>query len=351
MIKNASTTQSALSGQTIVIAAIAWAVFALLFFLLFSVSPSDSGHPKWYSTMTYLLEEVAFLGAGLLCFRNWRSSQIVSGGTVWLAIGLGMFSYFTGNLLLGYWEIGLDYSPDFSPGDFFFVLTYICLGWGMLRAVLARRLNLTPVQWGILSVIAVGGIILAILSAPNPEPTPTGSAPPALEQAAASPAESVQHAPTSKAVSAPKLTPSPKASPFQSAPFTASASPVPSPAVPAVSSTPGWAVTLEHQLAPLGNIVSWLYIIGDVILVVMATALLLAFWGGRFSLSWRFIAAAAFSYYIADIWFNYATNYIPNYQTGSLPEVFWIFSGCLFAIGATLEYDLSNRRRSIRRRN
>jgi hypothetical protein len=79
--------------------------------------------------------------------------------------------------------------------------------------------------------------------------------------------------------------------------------------------------------------------------------LLMAFWGGRFSLSWRFIAAAAFCFYIADMWFGYATKYFENYQTGSLPEVTWIFSGCLFAIGAALEHSLSTRsRRTTRRR-
>ena len=83
----------------------------------------------------------------------------------------------------------------------------------------------------------------------------------------------------------------------------------------------------------------------------MASMLLLAFWGGRFSLSWRFIALAAFSFYISDIWFNYATNYIQDYQTGALPEVFWIFSGCLVAIGAALEYDLSTRRQGRRKRS
>jgi hypothetical protein len=83
----------------------------------------------------------------------------------------------------------------------------------------------------------------------------------------------------------------------------------------------------------------------------MATMLLLAFWGGRFSLSWRCIAAAALCFYIADIWFNYAVTYIPGYETGALPEVFWVFSGCLFAIGAALEYDLSTRRQTRRRRS
>ncbi len=68
--------------------------------------------------------------------------------------------------------------------------------------------------------------------------------------------------------------------------------------------------------------------------------------GGRFAQSWRMIAAAAFSLYIADIWFKYATNRLSDYQSGGLLEVFWVFSGVLFGIGAALEYDLSSRSRS-----
>lgn len=293
---------SMLSAQSVVLAATAWAVIALLFFLTFSVTPPGEARPEWYQKITYVLENMAFLGAGFLCLRNWRSSQIVSGGTVWLALGLGMISYFIGNLLLAYWEVGLGQEPDVSPGDFFFILTYIFLGWGMLRAVISRELNLTPLQWFILVAIAVLGIVIAII----PELSPPDSA-------------------TVDAVTAVPLE-------------------------PASASLPAWAVALEQQLAPIAAPVKWLYIIGDVILVVMASMLLLAFWGGRFSQSWRFIALAAFSYYISDIWFNYATNYIADYQTGALPEVFWIFSGCLFAIGAALEYDLSTRRQSRRRR-
>lgn len=293
---------SKLSAQTVVLTATAWAVIALLFFLIFSVTPAGEERPDWYQKITYILENMAFLGAGLLCFRNWRSDHIVSGRTVWLALGLGMLSYFIGNLLLAYWEIALQQEPDVSPGDFFFILTYFFLGWGMLRVVISRELNLTPVQWLILAVIAVGGIAIAVLS---------GFEPPVLETAV----------------------------PEQAA------------AVPEVASdTPAWVSNLEAWLAPLAGWVKWLYIVGDVILIVMASMLLLAFWGGRFAQSWRFIALAAFSYYIADIWFNYATTYLENYQTGALPEVFWIFSGCLFAIGAALEYDLSTKRQSRRKR-
>lgn len=302
MNKKTFLTGSALSAQTIILAAISWAVLALLFFLTFSVTPPGVERPEWYQKITYILENMAFLGAGFLCLRNWRSSQIVSGGTVWLALGLGMFSYFIGNLLLAYWEVGLQQEPDVSPGDFFFILTYFFLGWGMLRAVISRDLNLTLVQWFLLALIALVGIAIAVVSGVSP------------------PEEALEVVATPEAI-------------------------------PLETTLPAWAEAVEALLAPIAAPVKWLYIFGDVVLIVMASILLLAFWGGRFSLSWRFIALAAFSYYIADIWFNYATNYIADYQTGALPEVFWIFSGCLFAIGAALEYDLSTRRQSRRKRS
>lgn len=340
MNKRASTPGSALSVQTVILAATAWAVIALLFFLLFSVSPSPGERPQWYGIITYVLEEVAFLGAGLLCFRNWRSSQIVSGRTVWLAIGLGMFSFFVGNLFLAYWEIGLGNSPEVSPGDFFYILTYLFLGWGMFQAVLSKQLNLTAIQWAILAGIAVAGMAIAFFFA-APSDVAVEAEPPAIEAITPSPVGSPDASPT---------VPSPASSPTPSL-----ASPEPAPVaeepVEEPDSTPAWATAIEELLTPIAGIVTWLYIIGDVVLVVMATTLLLAFWGGRFSISWRFIALAALCYYIADIWFSYAVTYIEDYQTGALPEVFWIFSGCLFAIGAALEYHLSTRRRTPRRRS
>ncbi|TAE60265.1 MAG: hypothetical protein EAZ76_09015 [Nostocales cyanobacterium] len=99
--------------------------------------------------------------------------------------------------------------------------------------------------------------------------------------------------------------------------------------------------------------VDWFYIISDVLLLIIATIMLLAFWGGKVSLSWRMIAAAALCLYIADMWFKYATNSIPNYESGDILEVFWIFSGVLFGMGAALEYEASmslKRRTSGRKR-
>ncbi|NJO75481.1 MAG: hypothetical protein HC833_17970 [Leptolyngbyaceae cyanobacterium RM1_406_9] len=324
-----SSGESFLPVQAIVLALTAWAIIALLFFLLFSVPLPGQGRPGWYGIATYILENVAFLGAALLCFRNWRSSLIVSGRTVWLAIGLGMLSYFIANLLLAQWELGWGQSPDLSPGDFFFILTYVFLGGGMLIAVVSRRLNLTLWQWATVLGIAVAGIALAyvLLSAPEEGELPV-TAPPGIEQTV--PAD-------------PATT--------SDAPVLPDAAPESLPDTSAADTAPGWVTELAISLEPLADIVTLAYIIGDIFLVVMATTLLLAFWGGRFSLSWRFIAAAAFSLYLADIWFFYALTYIDDYETGALPEVFFIFSAILFGIGAALEYDLSTRsRRGGRRR-
>jgi hypothetical protein len=335
--------QSASSGfklttQAIILAAVAWAIIAALFFLLFSVPLPGQGRPEWYGITTYLLENIAFLGAGLLCFRNWRSPQIVSGRTVWLAIGLGMFSFFIGNLLLAYWEIGLGKDPDISPGDFFFIATYLFLGWGMLLAVISRQLNLNPLQWLLLAGIAVLGIAIAyfINAAPVPEDAMIDEVPVPTEQV-------IEASPDTAAPGAVDPATAPDLA-GEAAPGDTAAE------TPEDSTVPAWAIAIDNALAPFANVAAWLYIVGDILLVVMASALLLAFWGGRFSLSWRFIAAGAFSFYIADMWFNYAITFIEDYQTGALPEVFWIFSACLFAIGAALEYDLSTRSRRSRRR-
>lgn len=343
--------KSLFSVQTIVLSEITWAILALLFFLLFSVSAPGAERPAWYSIGTSVFEAVAFLVAAILCFRNWRSPQIVSGRNVWLGIGLGMLSYFIGNLLFSYWELGINLVPTVSPGDLFFVLTYLFLAWGMVLAVISRRLNLVPWQWGIVVVIGAIGILLGFVVYSAKEDVQSLLAPrPAIAQTA--PPSVVNSSSNARLLaSAPSIKPSPAAG--QDKKTAATASPTASPAtvpqsgVPdSASDAPTWALNLENTLAPLEGALSLFYVISDVVLLIIATTLLLAFWGGRFSQSWRMIAAAAFCLYIADVWFTYASNrFGDGYQSGSLPEVFWVFSGVLFGIGAALEYDLSNRSR------
>ncbi|MBD2342758.1 hypothetical protein [Anabaena subtropica] len=260
--------KSFFTTQNIVLASIGWGVLALLYFLLFSAKvPGPNGvesRAEWYVLGTNIFEALAYLNAGILCLRNWRSPQIVSSRNVWLAIAIGMISYFLGGIFFGYTEIVLKEEPDASIGDVFFVLSYVSLGVGMILAVAARRINLEKWQWLIVLAIGVFGSLLA------------------------------------------------------------------------------WWISMQQATNSQETIVlilNWFYIVSDVLLLIIATTLLLAFWGGRVSQSWRMIAAAAFSLYIADMWFKYAQG--PNYQSGEILEVFWVFSGVLFGMGAALEYDAS----------
>jgi len=325
--------QSLLTSQNLVYLGIAWGVISLLFFLLFSISVPGEESPFWYLVGTYILELIPFLTAAILCFRNWRSPQIASGRNVWLGIGLGTICWFVGGLLFGWWELYLKLEPDVSPADLFYIFFYLFVSWGMILAVIPRRLNLEIWQWLTVAGIALAGIALAIwvfISTPEVAEEANILIP-------SSDIEQVQAAVEPKAILV-------QAS--------STASPTTETAAVSEHEPPSWALALDKTLQPLGKYVNLFYIVGDVFLLVIASTLLLAFWGGRFAQSWRMIAAAAFSLYISDMWFKYAEASSVQYESGGLLEVFFVFSGVLFAIGALLEYDVSSRsRRAGRRRS
>jgi hypothetical protein len=347
-VDKSSGSQSLLTGQNAVYGGIAWAVISLLFFLLFSISAPGEGRPLWYMLGTYILETTPFLVAAFLCYRNWRSPQIASGRNVWLGIGLGMTAYSIANIIFGVWELYWGLDPDVSPADLFYLVVYICLGWGMVLAVLPRRLNLETWQWITVGVIAVVGIAFAIWVLVTTAQTANradATASPAATELTISDAASPQ---ASDALQAPLL-----ATNFsQAAPATKQATVKTSTASEkSEKSVPAWVMSIEEALSPLATPVNFFYIIGDVVLLIIASTLLLAFWGGRFAQSWRMLAAATFCLYIADMCFKYADATAVEYESGSLPDVFYVFSGVLFAIGAALEYDVSSRsRRGVRKR-
>jgi hypothetical protein len=335
---------SLLSAQTLVIAGIVWAVMALLFFLLFSVPFSvEEGSPLWYSIGTYVFECGAFLGATLVCFRNWQSPHMVSGRNVWLGIGLGMLFYFLANLLFGIWELYFELDPDVSPADAFYLVSYVVLIGGMVLAVTAKRLNLEIWQWGLLAGIAAFGIAVAIwVAAPDSWRAQLGMGTAATQEVVTGSAPA-----TSAKGRAPALDNSSK---LQAKGAAAADAESAAEEEAAESKAPPWVMALDKQLSPYKNAINLFYIVGDVFLLIIATALLLAFWGGRFSQSWRMIAAATFSLYIADMYFKWRdTQAEGSYQSGSLLEIFFVFSGILFGIGAVLEHDISTRSRQSRR--
>jgi hypothetical protein len=333
-LSKSSNASSTSSTPVLVGAGVAWGVISLLFFLLFGAPGEDGNRADWFLLGITFLETGAFLIAAILCFRNWQSSQIVSGRSVWLWIGVGLLFYTLGNVLFFLWGNVWGLDPAVSLGDFFYILSYVFLAAGMFKAVLPRRLNLTVPQWLIVTGIGVAGILLALfvkISAVEASPAEPPPSPPqvwiqATETAPAEPAP-VEAVP-----------------PAEVAPVEA----MEAPEVP--SNAPGWVVSLDQALEPLESFVGILYIIGDVVLLIIAGTLLVAFWGGRFSQSWKLIAIAAFCLYIADMFFAYAIS-TDTYVEGSLWEVFWTFSAVFFWLGAVVEYGISvNSRRSVRRR-
>jgi len=312
-------------------------------------------------------------------------------------IGLGNFCFGFGGFLFGFWELYWGLDPAVSPGDLFYFLFYILVSWGMLWAVIPRKITLERWQWlTIAGIASVGIAIAAVLTITTPaeattlqqfaQATPTVTpTTPAFPASPASPAPTITPTATTPPTPGANPTPSPTATPATTPATTPTISPTaisPSPSpIPRVTATPSPSATpattpspitpspieaeaepeaetiayggappqfildMERQLEPFAQIVSLVYVIGDVFLVIIATILLMTFWGGRFAQSWRMVAAASFCMYIADMWFKYASERIPNYLSGSVLEVFWVFSGVLFGIGAALEYDNSMRTR------
>ena len=315
-----------LSTPLLVGACIAWGVVTLLFFLLLSSPGADGSQPGWFLVGINLLEIGAFFLASVLCFRNWRSTQIVSGRNVWFWIGLGLLFYTVGNSLFFIWGTIWGLDPSVSLGDFFYIFSYIFLATGMFKAVLPRRLNLELPQWLIVIGIGLGGVLLAIfvnLAAAEAAPVPGAATPIAYLAQAPAPVAAPPAAPAVEAITE---------------------------VVVETSSAPGWVSQFDQILTPLADVVGLLYLIGDIVLLVIAGTLLVAFWGGRYSQSWKLIAIAAFCLYIADMFFAYAVN-TDTYIEGSLWEVFWTFSAVFFGLGAVIEHAVSvNSRRSTRRR-
>ncbi|WP_017304626.1 hypothetical protein [Spirulina subsalsa] len=305
-VENTAESESWIKGQTVIYGGITWGVLSLALFLSGIFLP-DLEDSMVYLVGTYIAEYVPFIAGVALCYRNWRSPKIASGRNVWLGIGLGILSYFIADLIFGIWEIYWGLDPEISPADFFYIAFYLCVGGGMVLAVFSRRLNLELWQWVTLSIIAIAGSALAIWIA--------------LAEPAAS-AEILASPITSDLAAEEGLTRIP----------------------------PEWLMSLQDFLLQFSKPVNFFYIICDVALLIVAAMLLLAFWGGTFSQSWRMIAAAAFAKYLADMWFKYAATLPTEYASGGFLEVFFVFSGILFAIGAALEYDISSRPRKSRRR-
>lgn len=331
-----STKASKAGSQSTLILCLSWGIVSVLFFLLFgALAPGEEARPDWFLTSINFLEIFAFLLAAFLCFRNSGSSQIISGRTVWLALGIGMLAYAAGTVFFFLWGTVWGLDPSVSMGDGFYFISYVAMVVGMLLAALPRRIDLSIPQWIMIFAIGAVGIVLAcVLNYGLPGAAAQLSPQPAM----ATEIQVLAQAPPTE----------PVVEPVEEAVETEAAIEDVDEVVAGLMPAPKWAQDLDQALEQFADPVALMYVIADCFLVVIAAALLVAFWGGRFSQSWKLIAIATFCLYIADMAFAGVGD---NYTEGALWEVFWIFSALFFAAGAAIEYNVSKRsRRGSRRR-
>lgn len=313
MSRAKSSSSSGISTQSIIFAAIGWASLALMFYLFLS-TPTDGPHiikleecdkvikdftvrPNWYRYGTYLFQTVAIAFSGILCLRNWRSPKIISGRNVWLGLGLGIISWGIGNLIFGY--LDFQYQSGLIAG-----------GAKGAKGLLETFPSIADIFFTATYVFLAWGMAMSVIGR--------------------------------------RLNLYPKQWAIVGGVGFAGIG---------LAAFVTFGVTKGFTL-DTGKILNIIYALGDIWLLLVATILLLAFWGGKAAQSWRLLGSAGIAMFLSDLWFNYSIN-IGNskicegrqYQSGEPAEFFWILAFILWGMAAALEYDLSSRPTSRSRRN
>ncbi len=300
-----STTERLFQTKNIVRWSIILSVVSLFFYMFFSGPMQGVERPMWYRISTFILQDIALIGAGLVCFRNGLSSQMPSGSNVWLLIGVALFSFLIGNLFFGLWELLWQLDPVGSLGDLFFVFFYVCLCLGIGIAIVSKKIKLKIYQWSIVAGITTYAAVMAMWIMTPPPSSANSTAPSAIVATAESPS------------------PSGTAQPIEAH----------------TPEAPVWVKSMDDVFKPYGAKLNQFYVWCDVVLFGLAVAMILAFWGGRLSNAWQVNAQAIICFYVADMWLAYATNHVSGYQSGFMLEVFWIFGTVQFGVAAALEFD------------
>lgn len=296
------------ADQGSLVLCVGWAALSAGAFLLFRLLPAEM-RSIWFPILVSLLKVGAFLMSGVLCWRNSRDASILSGRAVWQAIALGLLFYALGDITVILWRSVWGITSAVSLGDVFYSASYLFLSIGLLSAILPRRVSLNVGQSLSIAAVGIVGIVLACwLNFYPPEATSAGTGV----------AGEVAIAPTALQIKGA--------------------------AIGTLNSTnraaPAIVQLIDRRLSRITSRVDLLYVIGDCALIVMAAALLVAFWGGTYSEAWKLIALAGLCLYVADMFLIYEVSQ-GRYVQGALWEIFWILSALFFGLAAGVERGIS----------
>jgi hypothetical protein len=294
------------------------AILAVLIYTFFGGISANIEHPIWYRLLTSCILNIStLLVSSLLCLRNGLSDRMPSGRNVWTILGFALLSFLCGSVFFSLWELLWGLNPAGSLGDPFFIVFYTLLPLAMFLAIVRTKLRLEAYQWSFLVATAAFASLLVLLITVLMPPTPVTAA--------------SEPIPVAQSVNTQSINDSPSTAP--------AIQPQGNPEKPSSAILPTWVSSIDLALKPYATNLNYFYVWSDVFLFCLATAIVMGFWGGRFSQAWILNAAAVVCFYISDMWFAYAAAHIQNYQSGFFLEIFWTFGAILFGIAAATEFD------------
>ncbi|MEE3717760.1 hypothetical protein V2H45_13545 [Tumidithrix elongata RA019] len=352
-----------ISSQTIILAGIAWAAIALLFYLLLS-APTEvqafggSARPIWYRIGTYIFQTVAIVFSSFLCLRNWRSPKIISGRNVWLGLGFGIMAWGIGNLAFAYQDFNYQHQLTQNLDSLSQIVSRQKNTPHLTEAFEKKKITDNKTILDLIKEKDIDKLAPALKTFGQDFSSKVPTLPQEMEKIA----KNLSDLPTTfpsyadifftltyvflawgmaMSVIGRRLNLFPKQWGIVAlvAVFGLAAG--------------GYVTFLAGNVVgdvkfDIGKVLNTIYALGDVWLLIVAAVLLLAFWGGKAAQSWRLIGGAAIAMFIGDLGFAFSSK-SPNYQSGDWIEFFWILAFVLWGVGAALEFDISSRPTSRRR--
>jgi hypothetical protein len=269
----------------IVWAGIIWASLSFFYLVLASVLKLDLELPIWLVWLKYFFAGVAFLVASWLCLRNWKLSKIISDRRIWLFLGLGSIAKGIAEPFAVFWEISWQQNSDNSLAHIFYIVSSLLLIAGMVIAVKSKGISISAWQSGILSFATAFSIGLAF--------------------AIGFPQKNIE---TNIAATLAEM-----------------------------GSAPAWVLSIERLLYPFIGFLHFAYVIADISILILATALLLTYWRGKFFQTWLLIGCACLCLYLNDLW----TFVSADFPLKDILDFLTILAGVFLGIGAAWEYQIS----------